>query len=247
VSRPDGDAARVRDVYRVLRETYDYEAWHWSPRFVRRPFDVIAGALLVQHTTWINAERALDAMRDAGALEPRALASMPPDELVALIRVAGTPSIKARRLYAVAAMIEDAGGLDALFRLPTDDLRVRLLATHGIGPETADAILLYAAGRRSFEIDAYTQRLFRRLGTGPDEDGYGTWQRWFEDALPDADAEVFRRYHAYIVLHGKALCRATPICEPCPLLPQCPYGQERTAAGKMRPAERGRRRAEAAR
>jgi endonuclease-3 related protein len=226
VSRPSA-AARVDDVYRVLAKAYDYNEWHWSPRFVRRPFDMIAGALLVQHTTWVNADRALDALREAGALDPTAIASMRTDRLERLVRVAGTPTIKARRLRAVASMIEEAGGLDALFALPTDDLRARLLATHGVGPETADAILLYAAGRRSFEIDAYTERLFRRLGMGPKDDGYAAWQSWFEAALAGEDAETFRRYHAYIVLHGKALCRATPNCAPCPLLPQCPYGRRR--------------------
>jgi len=230
VSRPERAAARVHDIYRVLADAYDYNTWHWSPRFVRRPFDMIVGALLVQHTTWVNADRALDAMREAGALEPRAITGMNEDALAQLVRVAGTPSVKARRLHAVARMIEDAGGLDALFRLPTGELRARLLATYGIGPETADAILLYAADRRSFEMDAYTQRLFRRLGTGPKEDGYAVWQRWFEDALAHVDAEVFRRYHAYIVLHCKRLCRAVPTCEPCPLLPQCPYGRKRVAA-----------------
>jgi endonuclease-3 related protein len=190
--------------------------------------DVIAGAILVQHTAWRNAERALEQMRDAGALESRLLATMPDDVLVPLIRISGTPMVKARRLRAIAAAIEDAGGIGALFSLPDAELRARLLATHGIGEETADAIMLYGAGRRVFEIDAYTRRMFRRVGVGPDADTYGAWQRFFEDALPDGDASLFQRYHAYIVLHGKALCRAVPRCASCPVRDLCDTGQAAT-------------------
>ncbi len=222
---------RLRAVYRALAATYRYEDWHWSPAHIRGPFDTPAGAVLVQHTTWINAERALDNLRAAGTLHSRTLASMPEERIAELVRVSGTPAIKARRLRALATMVEDAGGIDALFALPTDDLRARLLATHGIGPETADAIMLYAAGRRVFEVDAYAQRLFGRLGFAtPPGTNYAAWQHWFEDALADEDAAYFQRYHAYIVLHCKALCRATPICAPCPLLSQCPEGQRRIDA-----------------
>jgi endonuclease-3 related protein len=190
---------------------------------------MITGAILVQHTNWTNAERALDALRAAGALDPAALATMPDGALVPLIRLSGTPTVKARRLRAIAATILDAGGLEKLFALPADELRVRLLATHGVGAETADAIMLYAADRRVFVIDAYTQRLFRRLGLGPTRDRYDDWQRYFEDALPDADVALFQRYHAAIVLHGKSLCRAKPRCISCPLLDRCPTGHSSTS------------------
>ncbi len=186
--------------------------------------DIVAGAVLVQHTVWTNAERALEALREAGSLTPDALANMSDDELLPLIRVSGTPTIKARRLRAIASTVVVAGGLDALFALPDGDLRARLLATHGVGPETADGIMLYAAGRRVFVIDAYTRRLFRRLGLGPQADRYVDWQRCFEEALIEGDATMFQRYHAYIVLHGKSLCRPQPLCAPCPLLELCPTG-----------------------
>ncbi len=230
MSRPSPHTSLVHDLYRALDRTYDYDAWHWSQRRLRAPFDVIAGALLVQHTAWLNAERALDRLRAEDALDSRALAALPEERIAALVRVSGTPAIKARRLRAVAREVERAGGLEALFALPTAELRAALLAMHGIGPETADAILLYAAGRRVFEIDAYAQRLFRRLGAGPETDAYAAWQRWFEDALPDAGVEVFRRYHVYIVMHCKEFCRSTPICAPCPLLPRCAEGARRTPA-----------------
>jgi endonuclease-3 related protein len=212
-------------VYTRLDRAYRDETWHWSPGYIRGPMDVVAGAILVQHTAWPNAERALEHLRDAGALDPGALLAMPDDALVPLIRVSGTPTVKLRRLRAIASTIEDAGGIDAFLRLYDGELRARLLATHGIGAETADAIMLYAAGRRVFEIDAYTRRMFRRIGAGPATDTYDAWQRFFEEALPDGDASMFQRYHAYIVLHAKAVCRARPRCEACPLLELCMTGR----------------------
>ncbi len=189
---------------------------------------MLAGAILVQHSAWANAERALDELRRAGALDTAVLAAMPEDHLASLIRVSGTPAVKARRLRALARTVERAGGITAFLALSTPDLRAALLSTHGIGPETADAVLLYAAGRQVFEIDAYTRRLFRRLGLGPSADSYDDWQRYFEQALGRrGDASMFQRYHAYIVLHCKLLCRTGPRCAPCPLLARCPEGQAR--------------------
>jgi endonuclease III related protein len=224
-------AARLRAIYRALDGAYDYGEWHWAAEREPEPFAIIAGAVLVQHTTWTNAERALDQLRAAGALDPHALATMPRERIAELVRVSGTPAVKARRLSAIARTIDDAGGLDALFTLPTAELRTRLLATHGIGPETADAVLLYAAGRPVFEVDAYTQRLFGRIGMGPAGARYDAWQRWFEDALPAADLEELRRWHAYIVLHGKRVCRPRPRCGACTLVPMCNEGQRRRASG----------------
>jgi endonuclease-3 related protein len=222
VSRPD-IAARLREIYALLDARYHKETWHWYPEHVRGPLDVIAGAVLVQHTNWRNAERALERLRDAGALDPEALLSLPDDDLHALIAVSGTPTVKARRLRALARTIADAGGIGALLALPQDELRARLLATHGVGPETADAIVLYAAGRPSFVIDAYTRRTFTRIGLTPAEHGYHGWQRWFERALA-ADIDLYRRYHAYIVLHAKDVCRAAPRCGGCVLRVQCATG-----------------------
>lgn len=191
--------------------------------------EIIVGAILVQHTTWTNAERALVSLREAGALNTRTLMSLPEAEIAALVRVSGTPSVKARRLLATAETIDRAGGLDAFLALPLEAMRPLLLGTHGIGPETADAIALYAAGHRTFVIDAYTRRIFTRLGLEPaPAAGYGAWQRIFEKALPADDAGAFQRYHGYIVLHAKALCRVKPACAPCPLLERCPHGRATT-------------------
>lgn len=227
-----GSAERIREIFARLEAAYGAETWHWSPDYVRGPIDVIVGAVLVQHTVWANAERALEQLRAVRALDTRVLVSMPDGDLLPLIRVSGTPSVKARRLRAIASTIETAGGADAFLSLPDDELRAALLATHGVGPETADGIMLYAAGRRVFMVDAYTQRLFRRIGIGPATHRYGDWQRYIEAALPDGDAAVFQRYHGYIVLHGKALCRARPLCGRCPLRDVCETGRELRSPGR---------------
>lgn len=224
---PRNDSARIAKVASLLEAAYGAETWHWAPDYVRGPLDIIVGAVLVQHTTWKNAERALEQLRAAGALDAGALLSLPDDGLLALIRVSGTPTVKLRRLRAIARTIGTAGGVDALLALPQPELRARLLATHGVGPETADGIALYAARHRVFVVDAYTTRLFGRLGLTPAAGtDYGAWQRYIEEALPAADAALFQRLHAHIVLHGRALCRPRPRCARCPLLAVCPTGAE---------------------
>jgi len=214
--------AVVRDVLRRLDGAYDYSDWHWQPDTA--PDYVCISAVLVQHTNWANVERALERLRAAEALSLAAIARLDEAALAELIRPAGTPIVKARRLLAFARLAADAGGLEPLLALPAGELRDRLLATPGLGPETADAILLYAAGRPVFEVDAYTVRIFRRLGFGAERDGYDAWQRWFESALPP-DLETYRRYHGLLVLHGKRTCRPQPQCEGCCLREVCATGR----------------------
>ncbi|MDP9235807.1 MAG: endonuclease [Chloroflexota bacterium] len=223
-------SAAVLDIYEVLRTAYGGEIWHWMPGVAQHPMDIIAGAVLVQHTTWTNAERALEALRDAGVLDAGVLASMPEAAIAVLVRFSGTPTVKAKRLRAICETVERAGGIDTFLAQPADSLRMQLLATHGVGPETADSIALYAGGKPVFVIDAYTRRLFGRLGLGPEDAAYDAWQRWFEESLSGAGrgaVETYRRYHGYIVLHSKALCRAVPRCARCPLLARCPEGKQR--------------------
>jgi endonuclease-3 related protein len=209
------------EVYRRLEAACRVDGWHW--RADSDWFEVCAGAILVQHTAWANVERALARLREAGALSLEAVVSLAEEELAELVRPAGMPLQKARRLKAFAALVERHGGGEGLFSLPTGQLRAALLATHGIGRETADAVLLHAARRPVFVVDAYTVRLFRRLGLGPEGSRYDTWQRWFQERLP-ADRELYRRYHAGIVLHCKETCRARPRCAGCCLLDMCPTG-----------------------
>ena len=217
-------AAALENIFARLGDAYHYSGWHWQPE--TSPEYICISAMLVQHTNWSNVERALTRLRAAGVCSLEAARQLPEADLVELLRPAGTQRVKAQRVRALALLAAEHGGLDRLLGLPTAELRERLLATDGVGPETADAILLYAAGRGVFQIDAYTVRIFRRLGLGPERDGYDAWQRWFQKALPP-DTDTYRRYHALIVLHGKQTCRPSPRCERCCLLDVCPTGRER--------------------
>ena len=133
-----------------------------------------------------------------------------------------TPSVKARRLKVFADVVLAYGDFEGLFSLETPALRRLLLATHGIGPETADVILLYAARRPVIVHDAYTARLCRRLGLGPGRDGYDDWRAWLHQRLPD-DLDFRRRSHAAIVIHCKETCRVKPKCQVCPLREVCSF------------------------
>jgi len=207
-----------------LVEHYDIDRWHW--RDDTPAFDVCVGAVLVQHTAWSNVEKALAALRAAGVSDVEALSRISEAELAGLIRPAGTPAVKARRLKALAALVRQYGGFEPLFRLPESELRALLLSTHGIGPETADVILLYAARHAAVVHDAYTARLCRRLGVGPERNSYEEWRRWLRERLP-LDLSYRWRAHATIVVHCKERCRAKPRCHGCPALDLCAYAAAR--------------------
>jgi endonuclease-3 related protein len=190
------------------------------------------GAILTQSAAWTNVEKAIASLKAAGALSPRALHRMPEAEIAALIRPTGYFNAKARKLKAFVELVHGGfdGHLHCLLREPAERLRPRLLATHGIGPETADCIVLYAAGYPSFVIDAYTRRVFGRvLGADgvPASDTYDGWQRMFGEALRP-EAAVFNEYHALIVRAGKDVClKPAPRCDECPLRPVCAYASAR--------------------
>jgi len=134
--------------------------------------------------------------------------------------------VKARRLRAFARVLEERfeGSLERLFALPAEELRAALLEVDGVGPETADDIILYAARKPIFVIDAYTRRVMSRLGVRPASDSYERWQSLFMDSLPH-DAALFNEYHALLVRHGKSVCRKTPLCGRCALMAVCPTGR----------------------
>ncbi len=230
---------RLLEVYRRLLAAYGPRGW-WPGS--GDPFEIAVGAILTQIVSWKNVEIALANLRAAGALSPRALLALGEGELEALVRPSGYYTVKARRLRAFARMLVDDfdGDLGALFALPLPEIRAKLLATHGIGEETADDIIVYAAHRPSFVVDAYTVRLFTRLGLTPPGhrrvagrpvvQTYRSWQRLFMDHLT-ADAALFNEYHALIVRHGVVRCRKNdPRCAECPLLELCPTGRARTLA-----------------
>ena len=200
----------------------------WWP--ARDPFEMMAGALLTQRTTWRNAERAIASLRSAGAISPGALAAVPVSELETLIRMAGTFRRKAVRLKALARWYVDTGGRDALAARPTAELRSELLALPGIGPETADDILVYAFARPVFVVDAYARRILSRYGWATGDEPYEP----FSDAVARAvgrDAARLGELHALLVEHGKRHCRPQPRCAGCPLAAQCRTGRRRAADG----------------
>ena len=182
------------------------------------------GAILTQAAAWGNVEKALTNLKGAGALSPQALRALPREELARLIRPSGYFNAKTAKLQALAQFMARYGDdLDRLFSLELTRLREELLGVHGIGEETADSVILYAAGKPIFVVDAYTRRIFTRLGLGPTGSSYLAWQQYFMQSLP-REAPQFNEYHALLVRHGKELCRPQPNCAPCPLLDLCPYG-----------------------
>jgi len=192
---------------------------HWWP--AKTPFEVIVGAILTQNTAWINVERAIANLRRERMLTPRAIETALAGKLARLVRSSGYFRQKAKKLKAFVRFLrQDFGGsLKRMFRTPTAELRERLLAVHGIGPETADSILLYAASHPVFVVDAYTKRILLRHGLVGEKAGYEEIRQLFEGNLPP-DAKLYNEYHALLVNVGKNWCRSQkPLCDQCPLGP----------------------------
>lgn len=205
-------------VYRKLFAAHGKQHW-WPGDSV---FEIMAGAVLTQNTAWTNVARAIANLKQAKALSPEAIAGAQPKRLAAWLRPSGYFNIKARRLQAMCRWLIERGGVKKIKKIPTGELRPALLAVHGIGPETADDILLYAFQRPVFVIDAYTRRIFTRLGLIEGNEHYETLRHRFENAL-ETDAAMFNEYHALIVAHGKNICRKRPMCGSCRLADDCAY------------------------
>ncbi|MDE2780115.1 MAG: hypothetical protein OXI91_10620 [Chloroflexota bacterium] len=191
------------------------------------PFDVIVGAILTQAASWKNVELALANLKAAGCWSFPDIADCPQDTLAEIVRPSGYFNAKAAKLKAFAAHVlgRHDGDLERMFARETEPLRRELLSIHGIGPETADDILVYAAGKPSFVIDTYTIRIMERLGIGPDDgkNRYGDWQQMFHRQLP-LDVSLFNEFHALLDHHAGRACRKTPVCEGCCLLDVCVTG-----------------------
>jgi len=198
-----------------------YGPQHWWP--AKEPFEVITGAILTQSAAWTNVEKALSNLKAAGKLSPEGLRSLSEKELAALIYPSGYYNVKARKLIAFAAWLGDryADDLDKLFSIDAESLREQLLGVYGIGEETADSIILYAAGKPVFVIDAYTRRIIDRMGLTPGNRSYQGYQGLFTPNQP-ADAKLFNEYHALLVRHAKESCRKHPLCPHCCLAAACP-------------------------
>ena len=191
----------------------------WWPGDSR--FEIMVGAVLTQNTAWTNVERAIGNLKKAKVLTAEAIVAAYPKRLATWLKPSGYFNVKAKRLKAMCKWLIAQGGMRKLARLPTPELRAQLLAVNGIGPETADDILLYAFDRPVFVVDAYTRRLFSRLNISNGAEDYETLRRQFEESLPP-DVPLFNEYHALIVTHGKHICRTKPLCDRCCLAVRCP-------------------------
>ena len=216
--------AVLLEVYRRLYQSYGPQGW-WPGD---GPLDVIIGAILTQAAAWTNVEIAIANLKEAGCWSLGAIDSRPEEALAVIIRPSGYFNAKARKLKAFASHIQvnHAGNLDKMLSQETGALRAELLSIHGIGPETADDIVLYAAGKPSFVIDSYTRRIVQRMGIAGDgqANSYESCQALFHDNLP-ADAPLFNEYHALLDRHAKESCAKIPRCPGCCLRDLCATGQ----------------------
>ena len=209
VARSDLDT-----IYRKLSSHFGPMKW-WPGD---TPFEMIVGAILTQNTAWRNVVQAIRNLKEARALSPRALRGLSEAKLARLIRPSGYFRVKARRLRSFIDFLFERhqGSLARMFRRPLPKLREELLGVSGIGPETADSILLYAGGMPSFVVDTYTRRVFGRHYFLGEDASYEEMKSLFEESLP-VDVPLYNEYHALIVNLGKDYCRPRPRCEGCPL------------------------------
>jgi endonuclease-3 related protein len=201
-------------IYDILLDRYGRR--HWWP--AETPFEVCVGAILTQNTNWGNVEKAVANLKRAGLLSPAALHELPVERLAEKIRPAGFFNVKSVRLKEFITWLFDnhGGSVERMSGAQWPELRKELLTVRGIGPETADSILLYACAKPSFVVDAYTKRLLSSLGLITGREGYEELRSLFMENLPP-DVELFNEFHALIVQHAKEHCRKKPRCGGCAL------------------------------
>lgn len=213
----DPPAGALRALYQGLLAQYGAQPW-WP---AETAFEVVVGAVLTQNAAWSNVEKAIAQLKAQGLLALDAILASDHDNLAAAIRPSGYFNIKARRLRNLCEFLAARGGLEAFAGLPLEVQREGLLRVNGVGPETADDILLYALEQPVFVIDAYTRRLLQRYGLASGEESYEILRAGFEQAMPE-DVHVYQQYHALIVMHAKEVCRKAPVCSRCGLAGDCP-------------------------
>ena len=197
-------------LYHRLYQAYGPQDW-WP---ADTPFEVMVGAVLTQNTNWKNVEKAIHNLKRARALRPKTIVNLEEETLADYLRPSGYFNIKARRLRNLCEWLLEQGGEKALQKWPTDKLRTGLLSVNGVGPETADDILLYTFERPVFVIDAYTRRLLKRLELAGGDEDYETLRQFFEARLKP-DVALFNEYHALIVRHAKEKCVEAAGCRHC--------------------------------
>jgi endonuclease-3 related protein len=219
----------LRRAYHLMRAHFGHQGW-WPGE---TPFEICVGAILTQNTSWSQVEKALENLRSRKLLHARRLFALTESQLAELIRPAGFFRVKARRLRAFleALVIRCDGQWERLWEGTIEEARTRLLAIHGIGPETADSMLLYAGRRPTFVIDAYTIRILNRHGWCSQHPSYSDVQQWCQTALRESSRErqldLWQDCHAQLVVVAKTYCRASqPRCELCPLRPLLPVPRD---------------------
>jgi endonuclease-3 related protein len=204
-------------LYDALQALYGEQPW-WP---ADSPFEIMVGAVLTQNAAWSNVEKAIERLKAARLMSLPALLDTTHEQLAETIRPSGYYNIKARRLRNLCLFLDRAGGLEAFAARSLDDQRTALLGVNGVGPETADDILLYALEQPVFVIDTYTRRLLRRNGLVRGDEDYEQLRALFEQAI-ERNVYLYQQYHALIVMHAKETCRKSPQCARCALTNDCP-------------------------
>lgn len=203
-----------------LRQIQDHLWNHFGPLGWwpgETPFEVVVGAVLTQNTSWKNVEKAIANLKAAGVMELQGIDQMAVSELAKLLVPAGYFNVKTRRLKALVRHVTKRyGTLARFFAQPMDSLRQELLGIHGVGPETADSVLCYAAEMPSFVVDTYTRRILSRHNLVDPDIRYEALRDFCMDALPE-DVKIYNEFHAGMVAVGNRYCRPTPRCDECPL------------------------------
>ena len=210
---------RLNEIYDLLLEAYGPQKW-WP---AESPLEVMVGAVLTQNTNWQGVEKAIANLKGRNLLNPDKLQALATEDLAGLIKPAGYFNLKARRLKNLIEYVTETygGDLETMEQVDTRQLRKELLEVNGVGPETADSILLYALQRPVFVVDTYTYRVMNRHGLIGEEVSYDELQRLFTQHLP-LDKTLFNQYHALLVRVGKLHCQPKPRCQGCPLEPLLP-------------------------
>ncbi|MDP6959312.1 MAG: endonuclease III domain-containing protein [Planctomycetota bacterium] len=200
--------------YQILLDRFGHQNW-WP---AESPFEMMIGAILTQNTAWTGVEKAISNLKKENVLNPRSLANLEPEKVATLIRPAGYFNQKTKRIQAFTRWFLERfeGKIERMQDVPFLEMREELLALNGIGPETADSILLYALKHPTFVIDTYTYRMLHRHGFIGEESSYEEMKTVMEEQLPKEEA-LFNDFHAQIVRVGKEYCRKNPKCEECPL------------------------------
>ncbi len=212
---------KLLDLYHQLQAEHGNLRW-WP---ADTPFEVALGAILTQATAWRNVEKAIDNLKSADVFTPEQIHAISQDKLEELIHPSGYYRMKAKKVRAFVNHIIQRP-FKIMFEQSVPDLRKELLSIYGVGPETADSIILYAAEKPSFVVDTYTYRLISRLGWVEENFHYERLRSLFMDNLPH-DVDLFNEYHALIVRHGARVCKKTPVCEACCLQSICNYFDNR--------------------